>query len=242
MSRARDFADLAAAYSGSAQLSNRNLLHNGDMTISQRGTSATGVGASNGVALLDRWNWSQSSNGRVTMTQEAVTDLSGFFHCLKVATTTADTSIAAGEYVLLSQGIESRGGLTQRMKKGYSDAERGAANKGRVDMRVIITSPPPRWATHYQLVYAGNSNVRDVVQYTTGLAFLENLDPQFDETVDNDSAIIYVSLGYLQGTNNISYSHSYGAMHHTGSDDLYTYSQGDNFLSTMEGAVYRLKQ
>ena len=124
MSRARDFADLAAAYSGSAQLSNRNLLHNGDMTISQRGTSATGVGASNGVALLDRWNWSQSSNGRVTMTQEAVTDLSGFFHCLKVATTTADTSIAAGEYVILSQGIESRGGLTQRMKKGYSDAEK----------------------------------------------------------------------------------------------------------------------
>ena len=111
--------------------------------------------------------------------------------------------------------------------KGYSDAERGAANKGRVDMRVIITSPPPRWATHYQLVYAGNSNVRDFVQYTTGLAFLENIDPQFDETVDNDSAIIYVSLGYLQGTNNISYSHSYGAMHHTGSDDLYTYSQGD---------------
>tara|TARA_R100001082_G_C4341294_1_gene150255 strand:- start:96 stop:1214 length:1119 start_codon:yes stop_codon:yes gene_type:complete len=124
MSRCRDFADLAAAYKGDAQLSHRNLIHNGDMTISQRGTSATGVGASNGFPLLDRWNWSQSSNGRVTMTQEAVTDLSGFFHCLKVATTTADTSIAAGEYVILSQGIESRGGLTQRMKKGYSDAEK----------------------------------------------------------------------------------------------------------------------
>ena len=125
MSRARDFADLASAYGGSAQLgSRRNIIDNGDMTISQRGTSATDVGASNGVALLDRWNWSQSSNGRVTMTQEAVTDLSGFFHCLEVATTTADTSIAAGEYVILSQGIESRGGLTQRMRQGYSDAEK----------------------------------------------------------------------------------------------------------------------
>ena len=125
MSRCRDFADLAAAYGGSAQLgSRRNIIDNGDMTISQRGTSATGVGASNGFPLLDRWNWSQSSAGRVTMTQEAVTDLAGFFHCLKVATTTADTSIAAGEYVLLSQGIESRGGFTQRMKKGYSDAEK----------------------------------------------------------------------------------------------------------------------
>ena len=111
--------------------------------------------------------------------------------------------------------------------KGYSDVERSSSTKGRVDMQVNITSAPPRWATHYQLVYGGNSTVREFVQYTTGLAFLENTDPFFDEQVDNDNAIIYVSLGYLQGVNGISYSDAYGAMHKSGNKDLYTYSEGD---------------
>ena len=35
MSRARDFADLAAAYSGGA-LANRNMIINGNMAINQR--------------------------------------------------------------------------------------------------------------------------------------------------------------------------------------------------------------
>ena len=124
MSRCRDFADLAAAYKGDAQLSHRSLIVNGDMSVCQKSTSATGLGAANACHTIDCWNMSQSSAGRFTMSQDAVTDLSGFFYALKLACTTADTSIAAGEYVILSQGIESRGGLTQRMRQGYSDAEK----------------------------------------------------------------------------------------------------------------------
>ena len=118
--------------------------------------------------------------------------------------------------------------LAKTYVKGYSDLERGPYNKGRVDIKIDINSYPPRWATHYQLVYGGNSTVREFIQYTTGLAFIENTDPNFDESVDAiQEAIMYVSLGYLQGENDMSYSHSFGAMHKSGSKDLYTYSEGD---------------
>lgn len=113
--------------------------------------------------------------------------------------------------------------------KGYSNLERGpGANKGRVDIELSLNHYPPRWSTHYQIVYGGNSTIGDFVQYTTGLAFTENTEGgQFDDTVDTDNAIIYVSLGYLQGDNGISYSHAFGAMSKDGSKDLYTYSEGD---------------
>ena len=124
MSRCRDFADLAAAYKGDAALSHRNMFVNGDMSVCQKSTSLTGLGGANGCHTIDCWSMAQSSSGRFTMSQEAITDLSGFFYALKIACTTADTSIASTEYVILSQGIESRGGLTQRWRKGYSDAEK----------------------------------------------------------------------------------------------------------------------
>ena len=117
--------------------------------------------------------------------------------------------------------------LTNAYVKGYSNAERGPYNKGRVDIQLNISGFPPRWATHYQIVYGGNSTIGDFRQYTTGFAFLENTDPVFDSTVDTDKALIYVSLGLLQGENNVSYSHAFGAMGVNGEKDLYTYSEGD---------------
>jgi len=126
--------------------------------------------------------------------------------------------------------------LTNAYVKGYSAIERPAQLKGRVDIMLTLFHFPPRWATHYQIVYGGNSTIGDFVQYTTGLAFVENLDSNesivttgsaYDTPVDSDDAIIYVSLGYLQGENNASYSHAFGAMRKDGSKDLYTYSEGD---------------
>ena len=108
---------------------------------------------------------------------------------------------------------------------GYSNQERGLDEKGRVDVLISIDNDPPSWATHYQIVYSPNSTVQDFVQYTTGPAFLEKtteIDP-----VDNDESLIYVSLGYLQGINNISYAHAFGAVSKDGSKDLYVHQQGD---------------
>jgi len=104
-----------------AQRSNRNLIINGAMQVAQRGTSSTGLGASAGYFTLDRYRTTFSSTaGRATMSQVAdVHD--GFANALKLECTTADTSIAAGEYFILQHKFEGQD--LQQLKKGSSDAE-----------------------------------------------------------------------------------------------------------------------
>jgi hypothetical protein len=108
---------------------------------------------------------------------------------------------------------------------GYSNAERGFDEKGRVDVLLSLNNDPPSWATQYQIVYSPNSTIGDFVQYTTGPAFVQSVvetDP-----LSNDESLIYVSLAHLQGVNNISYSHAFGAVNKDGGKDLYTHKQGD---------------
>jgi hypothetical protein len=109
--------------------------------------------------------------------------------------------------------------------RGYSNADRGADAKGRVDILLNLTSNPPDWATQYQIVYSPNSTVGDFVQYTTGPAFVATV-AETDPEAGNE-ALIYVSLGHLQGANNVSYSHAFGAVNNDGGKDLYTHQQGD---------------
>ena len=127
MSRARDIADLSAVSArldtlgaSSGALSNRNVLVNGAMNVAQRAVSATGVGASTGYFTCDRWKYYTSGTaGRVTLTQDS-SGPSGFANSFKIATTTADTSVAASEQVMIQQRIEGQN--LQHFKKGTSDA------------------------------------------------------------------------------------------------------------------------
>ena len=108
MSRAREIADLGSpAASG---LSNRNLIINGAMIVAQRAASSTGLGAANGYFTVDRMRMAigDASAGRFTMAQTAVTDLSGFSKSVKISCTTADTSIAAGERLVLNYRFEGQ--------------------------------------------------------------------------------------------------------------------------------------
>jgi len=99
----------------------KNLVTNGAMQVAQRATSATGLGANDSTAkTLDRWKFYSSSAGRLTMTQTA-DGPSGFANCMKLDCTTADTSIAAGEYIILQHCSEGQD--LQQIKKGTSDAE-----------------------------------------------------------------------------------------------------------------------
>lgn len=130
MTKARDLADLGNktsldeindAYDAGA-LSNRNLIINGAMQVAQRGTSATGIGAT-GTAYhtIDRWQIETgNSGGRFTMSQSSDAP-SGFGSSLKLDCTTAVTSIGTGEYLLLEYHLEGQD--VQRIKTGTSDAE-----------------------------------------------------------------------------------------------------------------------
>jgi len=104
-------AELAALIGSQASLAMRNLIINGDMQVSQRGTSSTDVPShsTNYYPLIDQIAVeSNNSAGRLTMSQADVTDLAGFTKAMKLDCTTADTSIAADEYFLFEKRIEGQ--------------------------------------------------------------------------------------------------------------------------------------
>jgi hypothetical protein len=105
------------------QLGNRNLIINGSMQVAQRSTSVAGIGADQAAYhTIDRWliETGGSNSGRFTMSQSSDAP-SGFGSSLKLDCTTSDTSIGAGEYLLLEYRIEGQD--VQRIKKGTPDAE-----------------------------------------------------------------------------------------------------------------------
>jgi hypothetical protein len=104
----------------------KNVVINGAMNVAQRGTSSTGLGASAGYFTVDRFSITPSATaGRLTMTQDSSAP-SGFAQSIKLDCTTADTSIAAGEILLLSTQLEGQD--LQRFAKGSSDAKQFAVS------------------------------------------------------------------------------------------------------------------
>lgn len=102
--------------------SGRNIVYNGAMQVAQRSTSETGLGAATGYFTLDRWKMAEgaASAGRYTMAQVA-DGPAGFANCLKITTTTADTSIAAGENLRIRQPFEGQD--LQQLQKGTATAK-----------------------------------------------------------------------------------------------------------------------
>tara|TARA_R100001440_G_scaffold48100_1_gene67978 strand:+ start:759 stop:1796 length:1038 start_codon:yes stop_codon:yes gene_type:complete len=117
MSKARELAELGAVYDSGA-LSNRNLIINGGMQVSQRGTSFTTV--ANNTYTLDRFNYRKSNDGNVTITQDS-SGPDGFSNSLKIDVTTADTSIAASQLSILEYNVEAQD--LQRLGFGTSSAK-----------------------------------------------------------------------------------------------------------------------
>ena len=97
----------------------RNIIINGDMSIAQRGTSATGIGV--GYYTCDRWR-SQRQIGGFTQSQSTdVPSGQGFAKSLKMDCTTADASPASNGQLAIQQRLE--GQMLQYIKKGTSNAE-----------------------------------------------------------------------------------------------------------------------
>lgn len=97
----------------------KNLVTNPGMDIWQRGTSLTGF-AVDGVAA-DRFKWRHSGAGVVTNARTADAPAGGeLTYCFKVDVTTADASLAAGDYYGIEHLIE--GQFCKRLKWGSTDA------------------------------------------------------------------------------------------------------------------------
>lgn len=99
---------------------NDSLIINGDMAIAQRGVSS--AAHTTGYPCVDRFkSGGVTAAGAVTMSQS--TDApDGFVHSLKMDVTTADTSLAAGEYYIpCTQVIEAQN--LQHLNYGTSEAK-----------------------------------------------------------------------------------------------------------------------
>ena len=91
---------------GGGGLSHRNMIINGGMIVSQRGTDALTVSSSGQNYQVDMYR-GRANGGQFSMTQ--VTDApsgTGLYNSLKVQVTSADTSIGASEYDTVVHYIE----------------------------------------------------------------------------------------------------------------------------------------
>ena len=112
-------AELAALIGSQSSLANRNMIRNGDMSVAQRGTSSTTLGA---ISTVDGWYVSTANldNLAATITQDS-TAPNGFNNSLKIDITTVESALAADELFWIQQRFE--GQFLQRIGKGTSDAK-----------------------------------------------------------------------------------------------------------------------
>jgi hypothetical protein len=118
MSKAAELANLIGNINAGGGGVGRNLLVNGNMNVSQRGTSF--ASPANAAKLLDQFRNAKSHDGAITVTQDS-SGPSGFANSLKVDVTTADTSIGAAQYQHIWTRIEAQN--LQHLKFGTSDAQ-----------------------------------------------------------------------------------------------------------------------
>ena len=122
MSKAAELAKWGEVSTNGQVSGRRNIVINGAMNVAQRSASVEDLGAADAYHTVDRFLLSAGNTaGRLTASQTA-DGPSGFANCLKLDCTTADTSIAAGERLIVRQSFEGQD--VQQIKKGTSDAEK----------------------------------------------------------------------------------------------------------------------
>jgi hypothetical protein len=132
----------------SGEISNRNLIINGGMTVSQRSTSVAGITGGN-FFTCDRIYFALSSLGTWTNTQ-SVDAPSGYSNSFKLQCTTAKASPNANDFAFLSYSIEGQD--LQRLAKGLPGAKPATLSFW-VKSNVLGT---------YQVTFQDGDNVRNI--------------------------------------------------------------------------------
>ena len=124
MTKAAELAKMGEVLTNSQIGGRRNIVINGAMQVAQRGTSQTGITASanEGYTTVDRFAFDGGTHSGVFTATQSTDAPTGFSNSLKMDCTTADTSIAAGEYLMLQTRFEGQD--VQQLKKGTSSAEK----------------------------------------------------------------------------------------------------------------------
>ena len=118
MTKARQLADLGNAYDDGA-LSNRNLIINGSMAISQRNGTSVISPAPSGYGSADRFATFKSGAGTFSI-QQSTDSPSGFINSIKATVTSASTP-SGTNYYLIQHAIEGQNFAS--LAQGTSDAK-----------------------------------------------------------------------------------------------------------------------
>jgi len=192
---------------GSASIASgmfRNIIINGDMSISQRGTSFTGLGDTNSQYTLDRFKWvEEGATDTAEYTVSQSTDVptgQGFSKSLKIDCTTADTSVDANNIQYIGTAIEGQN--LQYLKYGTSNAESTTlsfwvrSNKTGTYGVALISNDSTEYL--YSQTYTINS--ADTWEKKT-LTFVGDTSANFDD--DNGNSLL-IQWYLVAGTNKSS--------------------------------------
>tara|TARA_Y100000385_G_scaffold282187_1_gene336175 strand:- start:140 stop:1324 length:1185 start_codon:yes stop_codon:yes gene_type:complete len=98
----------------------RRINHNGGMTVAQRGSSATAA-VNGSYSTVDRFKFFLNANGYTTEQSTGHLADTGHDTALKISVTSADTSLALGDYYSFLQPIEAQD--LQQLQYGTSSAK-----------------------------------------------------------------------------------------------------------------------
>ena len=235
MSKAREVAKLGEVMTNSQIGGRRNIIINGAMQVAQRATSATSVLASTAVIpACDRWMFEVSgsnTSGRLTVSQSTDTP-NGFGNSLKLDVTTADTSIAADEFVSLVQRIEGQN--LQQLKKGTSDAE-----------RVTLSFFAKGTAKKYACGFYDVDNSRNVHAHfdvtTSWQRFIINFPADTTGAFDNDNANsafilfnLHAGTNFSSGTLNTTWQSNDNTDRAAGIDSLLSSTDNELYITGVQ--------
>ena len=120
MTKAAELAKMGEVLTNSQIGGRRNILINGGLQISQRGTDLNDL--SNGDYTADRFEVTKANTDQLVVNYDHSTDTpDGFSNSLKLSVGTVESAIDTNEYVMINQRIEAQN--LQHLKYGTSSAE-----------------------------------------------------------------------------------------------------------------------
>jgi len=174
----------------------RNILINGAMDIYQRGQTSTGLtGEQYGSADRMKLNITTAGTWSMNVVNDGPTG-TGFRNSCNVICTTADSSLASGDYVVFAQLVEGQN--LQATKKGSANAESitisfwaKSSNTGTYVCE-LYDADNSRQASKSFTINSANTWEREVITFT----------PDTTGQFDNDNALsLYCQIWMAAGTN-----------------------------------------
>ena len=238
MTKAAELAKWGEVSTNGQVSGRRNLMYNGNFQCWQRSTNTTGLGAAAGYFTADRWlvDIGDASAGRYTMTRTAG-DPVGFNYGLVINCTTADTSIAAGEALILQQRFEGQD--LQHLKKGTAGAETTTIS---FYAKIVGT------ATDIVVELVDNDNARHIckkfVLTTDWVRYYFTVPGDTTDALDQDNAVsmsvafwLHGGATFTGGTLATAWAENNNANRAAGIDSIFASTDNEFYLAGVQWEV-----